>query len=470
VRAVGKKAAMTPEQADVATRKYYYWLLVVFFFEYARPASFLPFLQIPFLYSAIPLSLLAVSSFAEGLRPFPDIFSDKLAKWPIVIIGLIIVSAVFADVTSYVWTTFTTVLGYVLLFVMMARIITTVERLRGVITMLLLSHLFLLAMNPSVVLDPKERHYILGASFLGDGNDFSLSLCLLLPLAIELAQSKTKTMMKLATWGGVALLLLAIIGTQSRGASLACGALFFFLWLYSPRKMVAIMGCVLVGIVVLIYAPPQYFNRMNTISNYQEDGSAQGRIEAWKSSINMAADHPLTGVGAGHFAVAFGTKYRTPGAANMPWLTAHSSYFLLLGELGLPGLLCLLAIIIGNIVANLRMRKAVLAKAGPKPTAATLESARLLFLSAGACVGLGVAGAFLSAAYYPHFYVLSGLLVATRYVVAKREGIDLAVAGKRLPARRARVGSAPAEPAPPPATAPTVTASNGRIRGPGSRG
>jgi hypothetical protein len=113
----------------------------------------------------------------------------------------------------------------------------------------------------------------------------------------------------------------------------------------------------------------------------------------------------------------------------------------------------------------------VLAKAGPKPTPATLESARVLFLTAGACVGLGVAGAFLSAAYYPHFYVLSGLLVAARYVVAKREGIDLAVAGKRLPLRRGRVGSAgAAEPVPAPEPTPTVTASNGRIRGPGSHG
>ena len=71
---------------------------------------------------------------------------------------------------------------------------------------------------------------------------------------------------------------------------------------------------------------------------------------AWKSGIRMAQAHPVTGVGSGHFGVALGTKFRPPefGDENLPWLTAHSMYFLVIGELGFPGIICLLAILIGN--------------------------------------------------------------------------------------------------------------------------
>jgi putative inorganic carbon (HCO3(-)) transporter len=163
----------------------------------------------------------------------------------------------------------------------------------------------------------------------------------------------------------------------------------------------------------------------------------------------MALDNPVFGVGAGSFGVAFGTKYRTPGAANMPWLTAHSSYFLVLGEMGLPGIICILTIVFGNVFANLRLRKAVLARAGPKPGAATQESVRVLLLTAGSFVGFSIAGAFLSAAYYPHIFVMTGLLVATRCIVAQREGLDLAVlSGKRLPLRRRQPAAAPQESSP----------------------
>jgi putative inorganic carbon (hco3(-)) transporter len=433
-----RSQALTPVEAELASRKYYYWLLVVIFFEYARPASFVPFLRIPFLYSLIPLGLLAAQHFAVGLRPYREIFSDKIAKWPVVMLSLILIGMFSAILQRAAWFNFTLVLGFVFLLIMVARIVTTLGRLRGVIGVLLLSHLFLLAMNPNVILDPTQRQYILGASFLGDGNDFTLSLCILLPLTLELARSRKTLWPRLLCWAALAVLLLAAIATQSRGGTLGIAAVLAFLWVFSPRKAIGIIGVALAGVAVLIYAPPQYFDRIKTIGTYQEDGSAQGRLEAWKSSINMALDNPVFGVGSGSFGVAFGTKYRTPGAANMPWLTAHSSYFLVLGEMGIPGVVCIFAIVFGNIIANLRLRKAVLARAGPKPGAATQESVRVLLLTAGGFVGFAIAGAFLSAAYYPHIFVMTGLLVAARCLVAQREGIDLAASpGRRSVLRRA---------------------------------
>lgn len=422
-------AAADPE---LATRFLYRWLLVALFVEYARPASYFPFLRIPFLYSVIPLLLFAVSLFAQGLRPRREIFADPIAKWIFVFLGLIAVSILHAEVTEFSYKIFKLVLGYVLLFVTVARIVTTVERLRGVIITLFSAHLFLLIMNPVVVTDPNTRHYVLGASFLGDGNDFSLSLCILFPCLIEAALSARSWRGKALLWGGVALTVLAIIATQSRGASLGIAVVLFYLWLRSSRKMLSIIGLAAVGVIVLIYAPPAYFQRMGTIAEYQTEGSAQGRIEAWKSSVKMAVDNPVLGVGAGHFAIAFGTKYRTKGSEGMPWLTAHSSYFLVLGELGTPGIACLMMLVFGNFRANTRLRSRILAKAAAPPESELVEKgavdidyARLLYLTSAAVLGFAVAGAFLSAAYYPHLFVLTGILISARNIAARATGLPV---------------------------------------------
>ena len=149
-----------------STRIYYLWLLVALFVEYARPASYFSFLAIPLLYSVIPLLLLVVSFFVKGLRPFPEFFHDRRGKWMFILLGLIIFSAVHADVTLYTFNTFKAVAGYIILAVLVFRIASTEARVRGVFAVLLVAHLFLLAMNPAVVTNP-------GGAHLHHGRDFS---------------------------------------------------------------------------------------------------------------------------------------------------------------------------------------------------------------------------------------------------------------------------------------------------------
>lgn len=444
-----RQAQVTPEDSERSTRKYYYWLLLALFLEYARPASYFAFLRVPFLYSAIPLSLFIATCFAPGMRPLREIFADPLAKWIPIFIGLIGFSFFHADVSLYVYNILIMVVGYGILFIVIARIVTTEARFRGVIAALLLAHLFLLAMNPNVVMNPDERNYIIGATFLGDGNDFSMSLCILIPAAISMALGATTRWGKWFAWAGVGIGLLAIIASQSRGAAIGLGAVLIYLWLISPRKMAVLAGVVAVGLVVLVYAPPVYFQRLSTITNYQTEGSAMGRITAWKAGTRMAFDHPLTGVGAGHYAVSFGTKYRPPEAEGMPWLTAHSSYFLVFGELGFPGIIAFLVLTWGNLRANGKMRRFVRTHAGPDVDPAKLAFAnRALVLSSGAALGFATAGAFLSAAYYPHVFVLTGLLISIRSMVSKAFGVSVVEAlGRNVPTRKKRRGTAGAAPA-----------------------
>jgi putative inorganic carbon (HCO3(-)) transporter len=431
---VNKRAEeLSPEEVDKKTRFLYGWLLLALFFEYGRPASYLKPLAVIPLNSMIPLLLLVATMFAKGLRPWNRIFADSYTKWIFIFLGFIMISALWATVFTYTNTIFQRCLGYFFLFIMIARICTTRQRVRGVFFTLIVSHLFLLAMNPEVVLDPQTRHYITGATFLGDGNDYSMSVCVLLGFAVEMASVQTSKLKKVLFWALLGVLVLAIIGTQSRGATLGMGAVFGYMWWRSPRKAAGVIVIILAAFAVLLYAPDVYFERMGTLSAPSEDSSAEGRLHAWRAGTKMALNNVL-GVGAGNFPNNF-PKYRSADAPTR-WMTAHSMYFLILGELGFLGLLLLLKLVFGNFRSNVRLRKRLLQQ---DPKRFAIDARSLDMFNAG-IIGLAVAGAFLSVTYYPHIFVLGGLAIALRRVIAEEAGLVDVVATVKRPGLR-RLGA-----------------------------
>jgi len=408
------------QDPDRQTHYLYVWLLIALVFEYTRPYVFIPPLAAIPLVSIIPLSLFVVTFFAKGVRPWSEIMRDPFAKWVCVYTFFIMSSAAWADNQTRTLNTFITVLGYFFLFLMMVRIVTTEKRVIGVFATLCVCHVILVFLNTQIIFDPSIRHYIKGAPFMGDGNDFSLSVCLLMPAVAYLALAARSTFKRVLWWLAFLLLMLAIVGTQSRGAVVGIAAVFGYMWLSSARKGLALVALGFAAAVALAFAPSAFFDRMSTIATYQEESSAQSRIEAWKAATNMALHNPL-GVGSGNFPNNF-PKYRGPNAPTR-WMTAHSMYFLILGELGLLGALLLIYLVWGNVRLQSRLRKALLKKQDEFPDA--LRHARTLYMMNATFVGFGVAGAFLSVAYYPHLFVLNALALSFRAIVSAQAGIPL---------------------------------------------
>ncbi|MBK9253824.1 MAG: O-antigen ligase family protein [Proteobacteria bacterium] len=351
-------------------------------------------------------------------------------KWPIIMVAFVLASMGWASVTTYTYNTFMLILGYLILFVLIARIVTTPRRLRGLFITLIVSHFFLLVYNPLVVTDPYTRHYVTGATFLGDGNDFALSLVILLPFAFELLRSAQSTVGRALSFAALGVLILAIVGTQSRGATLGMGMVFAYLWWRSPRKGPGIVAICVALLGVLLYAPDVYFQRMKTLKNPEQESSAEARLKAWRAGTRMAQDNIL-GVGAGNFPNNF-PKYRASDAP-VRWMTAHSMYFLALGELGILGLLLIIKLLAGNIIANVRQRN-LLSKMPTGPPA-TVAHIRLLNLVNASALGLAVSGAFLSVTYYPHLFMLTAIFICTRSFAADL-GDKGAPAQSQAPRRR----------------------------------
>jgi len=415
-RPVAVPEVWSPSETDVRrTRIYYGWLLLVIAMEYARPGEFVPVIAAIKLPTLIPLILLVAVLVAPGLRPFKAIFTDRTARWIVLYLALVLLSIPIAEVTVYATDTFNSVFAHFTLFLMIARVTTTLPRLHGIFLVLFASHMFALAMNPDVILNPNVRSYVRGAPFLGDGNDFSLSLCILMPMVIYLAQAARSRFMRAAAWAGVLAIILAIIGTQSRGAALAGCAVMGFLWLTSKKKAASLMGIGVVAAIIVAFGSQAYFERLGTIRHYQSEGSAQARVGAWKIATRMALANPLLGVGAGHFPMAYADLNRHPGGGSR-WMTAHSMYFLVLGELGFPGLIAYCAIVFGGIRATLMARRRLLLSEARPPPDTIDAHARLLSLLAASSIGFAVAGAFLSVAYYPHVFVLSAILISARSI------------------------------------------------------
>ena len=124
------------------------------------------------------------------------------------------------------------------------------------------------------------------------------------------------------------------------------------------------------------------------------------------------------------------TEYR-PADFVGTGMNAHSIYFLALGELGFPGAILLLTIIGWNLRANQTLARELKARAAP-----TLDQdLQLLSSLSAALIAFASAGAFLSALYYPHLYILAGLLTAGRHVVRARmaDGPSAAAAAPTAP-------------------------------------
>jgi len=392
----------------------YYGLLLFFFFEYVRPGTYVPALNILRLNTIIPVAVVVGAAFSGGRVTHRQAFGELNFWLVLALLGLIGVSVLTADVTLYAFTVYTMVAGYVAITWAMCKQLTETRQVRGVLMALVFVHLVVAALTPEMITNPEVRHYVASGSFLGDGNDFALSVNLVIPFCLFFFLEAKGLARRAFYLAALFFLAFCVVATQSRGGTVGLACVGLYYWLKSDRKIgMAVVG-VLVATMVFLYAPDTYFDRMNQINT--TEGSARGRILAWEASMRMAADHPILGIGAGHFGVKYGVDYRPPTGERVPWQTAHSIYFLALGELGFPGLLLLVSLILSNMSANRRLAKAV--RMRNDPTA--IHDVRLLACLSASLIAFAVNGAFLSALYYPHVYVLAGLNAACRRLVRER--------------------------------------------------
>lgn len=264
---------------------------------------------------------------------------------------------------------------------------------------------------------------------LGDRNELALAFVVTLPICVYLLgeYGKRAKIIQLALLGLMGLLVVGIIGTQSRGGFVALLGLAGYLFLKSERKglLLVLSAILVVGVSALV--SQEWVGRMNTIGQASEDASFMGRVVAWKMSFILASQNPFFGGGfkaletgmvwamlAQDFnAYSFiysGEAYPDPTAAR----AAHSIYFQVMGDHGFFGL----AIFVAMLFSAFRKAGRVAALARKHLEAVWI--AKLAVMIQLCLFAFCLGGAALSFAYFELIYAFCGMVIVLEYRILPR--------------------------------------------------
>ena len=241
-------------------------------------------------------------------------------------------------------------------------------------------------------------------SFIADNNHLAVALLMIIPLGFYLSHYQLqKKSHKLLMIFGIVLITASVIGSFSRGAFLAIAAVGLYLWWKSPGKMLSGTLGVLILAGMIMMMPAYWTERMQTISTYEQDESAMGRLNSWQYSINLANQRFS---GGGYLSWSRETFERwAPNPDDVK--VAHSIYFAVLADHGWPGLLLFLMIFVQGWLIAGRISRAV-RQHGTDQDQWIAGLAEMIKVS---LVAYAVGGAFLSLAYFDLPWHLLALLV-----------------------------------------------------------
>jgi probable O-glycosylation ligase (exosortase A-associated) len=175
------------------------------------------------------------------------------------------------------------------------------------------------------------------AGLTGNPNDMALMLNLMLPLCVALLIGSRKLLTKLFLGALIGLIVAAIILTFSRAGFVMLviiGALYAWRLRKRPQRTWIPLALIL-GLASLPLVPADFYGRINTIVNYEEDPthSAQTRLEDMKTALQVTISNPIKGAGIGMSALALNE------VRGETWKVVHNLYLQVAVDLGLVGLL-----------------------------------------------------------------------------------------------------------------------------------
>jgi putative inorganic carbon (HCO3(-)) transporter len=270
------------------------------------------------------------------------------------------------------------------------------------------------------------RVYGPDGSYIAENNAMALALVTILPLLWYLrSQMKNKWVM-LGLTAMTVMCVVSVVGSYSRGALIGGVAMLFFLWLNSNKKTQTAVILLAVVALIAVVMPSAWFDRMDTINEYHEDGSALGRINAWKFAINIATTFPLGG-GYNVFTPRMFLMY----APNpLDYHVAHSIWFQVLGDHGFIGLTMFVVLMFFAWRTGTRVRKYC-------ETVPDLQWAVTLARMCQVCIiGYAVSGSFLSLAYFDLYYDIIIILVCMEKILLPSKRVTFAHSINRTQAAR----------------------------------
>jgi O-antigen ligase len=383
----------------------FYSLLAFLFIVYANPGNWADALEdVQFAKIAAGFSLAALAG--SWLLYNRRLVLGGVQGWTLLaLFALVGFSSLWSYWPKYSFDTFTDGLKYLAVFFIIANVVDSEQRLARIIRVLALASC--IPAFGAIWSHAHGEHLVEGdragwIGIFGNPNDLAYHLVVGVAMLLAAANAARDRRHKLMWWALLAPVFYAILLTQSRGGMLAAVCVVVFWGLRAVKRAPLVLGAACFAAALVFVSPNNpWSRRTQEATAYGEDISARGRIDAWRTGLNIAKEHPFTGVGAGAFMIAW--PEFAPGDAGEV-RTQHNTFIQLLSELGIPALVLFLGALLG---ALLGMRRASKLQSTLQPYARGIQCG---------LIGFAICSIWGGIAFSWPIYLLLGLAFAARRI------------------------------------------------------
>ena len=391
------------------------WMLCIyFFFEYVRPQSLYPVLDIlPWMQTFMLASL--VSAWLDTSVRWVSNIENKFI---VLFAFVVILSGVFAFRPSVSLKYWDLLGGWMIVYFLVITIVNTEKRL---MLFLLAYCLFNFKMSQHGAVEWAMR----GFSFAGYGlvgspgyfrnsGEYAIQMLIFGPLAIAFVISLKDYWGRYKKWFFyvcAATGYIAVVGASSRGAQIGLVVVSVWFLLKQKNGFKGLLAIAVVAIALFYLLPDEQMQRFREMG---DDEDSLQRLALWEYGLlNVIPKYPVLGVGY-HNWLEYGLYAAPEGVGPYQNIQeSHNIYIQAASELGITGLVVFLLLILFAFINNARTRKITKA----------LDNKLLFNLSyafdAG-LIGYLVAGSFVTVLYYPFFWVQIAMIVMLNNVANQK--------------------------------------------------
>lgn len=389
-------------------------ILLYLLFEFGRPQGIIPSLDV-FHLPAVVTIFLIFSLVRFGKFSFPD----PQTKLYLILILLMVFHIPFALNNYWAFNIWITLALLFFVYLCIISFIDSSEKFNKLIHVWIYIHISLAIFG--II---KGGRGIGG--FLGDENDFCMTINMVIPFSYYMAMGEKKLLKKLFYIVVTCLFVFANIISFSRGGFVGLIGVGIYIWIKSPKKVMTSLVIVMLALFIVLVAPGKYGDRIRSITQEgTESGTGRERVYTWGIAWDMFKGNPLFGVGQGNAPWEF-RKYEIEAGFKEGLLgrsragrAMHSIYFTMLPELGLFGTILICLMIYYSFRDTKRIRDKLRNKEKLLKEGAIKKNLNLAFSMEASLIGYLVSSIFISTLYYPNFWILMGFIVCFRRMLCE---------------------------------------------------
>ena len=263
---------------------------------------------------------------------------------------------------------------------------------------------------------------------VSDPNFYARILLIVIPVGVGLALAARRRWLAIAYGAATATIAAGTLATYSRGAMVAVALMTVLLLIAMRVRARQVAMAAVAGVIVLLLMPQTLRARFLTIeslvssknADVNQDSAVEKRKILVRAGMLMFDEHPLFGVGAGHYGRYYlpyanrvgstATDFHDVGSREF----AHGFYVELASETGIVGLIALCSAFLAALVATFRANRELLRRG---------ERGRAM-IAAG--LGVAIAGYMLASlalheSYLRYMALYFGFVIAVARLARERE-------------------------------------------------